>query len=55
MTGELIRIINYDTPRKPRRRALREAWARTRAGARRLVHSHPKTVLTAHLRNWVRL
>lgn len=33
MNGELIRIINYDKPRRP----VRDAWARARARFARLV------------------
>jgi hypothetical protein len=37
MNGELIRIINYETARRPRRRVLLEAWTRARAQVARLV------------------
>lgn len=50
MTGEPIRIVNYETLQQRRRRARRTVWARSRARVTRLVR-HPQTVLSSRSRN----
>lgn len=53
MTGEPIRIVNYEMFQRPRRRARRTVWARSRVHLTRLVR-HPQTVLSSRSRNRAR-